>query len=217
MKPSLGAALALAVVAMIALPGTVLADAEFVTSDPPDGGTIGSTPYTFVATFSQELLDGSSLVIRDERGAEVARGGVDPDNRVALSAVLPELPDGGYAARWTARSVDGHTLRGTIRFSVVAASPTDSPSPSQMPTPTPRSTPSHGPSAAPTIAPTAEPVRSPTDMPTASGSPAANPAPIPSDPGASSNDLLIALVLAGVAVGAVVGFIVWRGRIGQPG
>jgi len=112
----------------------VTAHAELVESDPADGETI-ATPYTLTATFSEELLDGSRIVVRDAAGDEVARGEVDPDDRTVMVVDLPELPAGSYVAGWTARTADGHTERGTIDFDV-AASPT--PSPTATPTARPK-------------------------------------------------------------------------------
>ncbi len=59
---------------------SVLAQAELLESDPTDGETI-ETPYTLTATYSEELLDGSNLVVDNATEEEAARGEVDPDDR----------------------------------------------------------------------------------------------------------------------------------------
>lgn len=198
-------ALALACAATLLLVAAALAHAELVESDPHDGGTI-STPYTFTATFSEELEPNSSIIVRDSSGDEVASGGVSDEDNAMIAVELPELPPGEYRALWTASTADGHTERGRIDFTVIAA-PT--PSPTAEPTPVP------------TVDPTAEPTSIPSAPPTTSASPLSpsllpspivTPEPIDGQPSAGSGDLLIALALAGAAVAAVVAFIFLRGR-----
>ena len=45
----------------------VFGHAELVETDPPNGGTI-ETPYTLSATFSEELLERSNIVINNAAG-----------------------------------------------------------------------------------------------------------------------------------------------------
>lgn len=177
----------------------VLAHAELDESDPPEGGTI-ETPYTLTATFSEELLDGSSIVVDDTAGDEVARGEPDPDDATVMVVELAELPPGEYVARWTAKTADGHTERGEITFTVAAAA-------TPAPTATPSPTPAVGPTTAlPTSAPpTASPV--PTTP-----SPAATPVVSDGQPTAGGNDVVLALVLAAVALLVIGVFLFTRSR-----
>ncbi|HYI22676.1 MAG TPA: copper resistance protein CopC [Candidatus Limnocylindrales bacterium] len=195
------AAISLACLTTLAIAVPVLGHAELVESDPPDGGTIQiDGGYTFTATFSEELLEGSGLVVRNSAGEEVASGGLDPDDATVLMADLPELEPGDYAARWTASTDDGHTERGTISFTVEAATPT--PAPTQAPT----EPPSEAPSA------TASPAPSASEAPSATTSPAPTSTTGPTNPTSSNNDIILALALAAIAIGGVVAIIFMRGR-----
>ncbi len=195
------AAISLACLIILAIAVPVLGHAELVESDPPDGGTIQTDGgYTFTATFTEELLEDSGVVVRNSAGEEVATGGTDPDDAAVLTAELPELEPGDYAARWTAISDDGHTERGTITFSVGAAASTPEP------TPVPTEPASEAPSATAPSAPTAS------QAPTATASPAPTSTPGPTNPTSSNNDIILALALAAIAIGGVVAIIFMRGR-----
>jgi hypothetical protein len=75
--------------------------------------------------------DGSSIVIENSDGVEVARGTVSPDDAHVQTAELPALPGGEYMVRWTSVSADDAAVeRGTYTFNVgAAASATASPVP----------------------------------------------------------------------------------------
>ena len=124
-----------ATLALAALPVVALAHAELVTSDPADGATI-TTPYTLKATFDDELTaDGSSIVVEDASGTQVATGTVSDSDEFTLTAELPALPTGTYTVRWTAVSADDAAVeRGTYTFNVGvgAASPTPAPTPAPV-------------------------------------------------------------------------------------
>lgn len=204
--------LVLACLATLVLTVPALGHAELVESDPPDGGTIQTLGgYTLTATFSEDLLAGSNILVRDSAGDEVASGGVDPDDATVLTAELPELDPGDYVARWTASTADGHTERGNINFTVDAATPTPTEAPTPTSTPEPTAPPSELPSATASPAPTASEAPSATPSPAPTNTPTPTAAPGPTDP-TSSNDIILALVLAGIAVGGVVAFIFFRGK-----
>jgi methionine-rich copper-binding protein CopC len=85
---------------VMALPAIVLGHAELVSSDPPVGGTLTTTPYTLTATFDEELTaDGSSIVVEGPDGAQVATGTVSETDEFSMTAELPALPDGAYTVR----------------------------------------------------------------------------------------------------------------------
>jgi len=128
-------ALALAGLATLALAGAVLGHAELVSADPPAGGTLTTTPYTLTATFDDELTaDGSSIVIVDASGAQVATGTVSADDEHTLTAELPVLPAGAYTVRWIAVSTDDQAVeRGTYTFSVGTAAASGTPAPTAPP------------------------------------------------------------------------------------
>lgn len=183
---SLGA-LALGCLLALGVPGSTLAHAELVGSDPTDGETI-ETPAELTATFSEALVvEGSNVIVRNEAGQEVARGAAG-DEPATMVVELPALPAGDYVARWTARGDDGHVTRGEIRFSVEAAVATPTSVPA-TPTPAPATdapgTPQH------TLSPNPTP------------SPSPRPEPGNGAPTAGMTDVLLALVLAGALIGGL--------------
>jgi methionine-rich copper-binding protein CopC len=121
---------------LVTLPVLVLGHAALVSSDPPAGGTLTTTPYTLTATFNDELTaEGSSIVVENSSGAEVARGTVSSTDAHVQTAELPALPDGEYTVRWTSVSADDAAVeRGTYTFTIgVAASATPSATPPSAP------------------------------------------------------------------------------------
>lgn len=114
------AAAIVAVVMLAAQPVIALGHAELVSSDPPAGGTLTTTPYTLTATFDDELTaDGSSIVVEDASGAQAATGTVSTEDPHVQTAQLPSLPDGVYTVRWTAVSADDAAVeRGSYTFTV---------------------------------------------------------------------------------------------------
>lgn len=120
---------------LVALPGIVLSHAALVTSDPPAGGTLTTTPYTLTATFDDELTaDGSSIVVEDASGTQVATGTVSETDEFSMTAELPNLAPGTYTVRWTAVTADDAAVeRGSYSFNVGAATASATPTPTQPP------------------------------------------------------------------------------------
>lgn len=182
----------------------VLGHAELIETDPIDGDTI-ETPYTVTATFTEELLERSSIVVNNAGGDEVARGEPDPEDRAAMVVDLPLLPPGEYRANWTARTADGHTERGFFTFTV-AATPTPAP-----PTPTPSPTASAPlATAGPTL--TSGPTAPPTATPTLTRAPSVSPGPVVPGPGGTGTDAVLAVAIGAVAIGAICLFLFARTR-----
>jgi hypothetical protein len=129
------AALVAGALASLALAGVVLAHAELVSSDPPAGGLLTTTPYTLKATFDEELTpDGSSIVVESATGAQVATGTVSETDEFSMTAELPNLAPGTYTVRWTAVTADDAAVeRGTYTFNVTVGAASGSP----LPTPPP--------------------------------------------------------------------------------
>lgn len=175
---------------------TVSADATLESTE-PEAGSSGPAPSEIVATFDQELREaGSSIELLDPDGDTIATGGVDPaDVTRLLIADLPDLPDGEYQARWVAASSDGHLIRDTWEFTIVAPAtppPTPTPEPSATAAPTPTSEPS-------------EPAATPAPTPAAS--------PDPGDEPAGGMDVILPIVLGLTIVAvAAVALIGRRGR-----
>ena len=125
----------LATALAISLPTIVLGHAQLVSSDPPVGGTLTTTPYTLTATFDDELTpDGSSIVVENSAGTQMAAGAVSADDDKTMTADLPALPAGTYTVRWTAVTADDLAVeRGTYNFSVGSAAASVTPAPTQPP------------------------------------------------------------------------------------
>ena len=112
-----------------ALPVVALGHADLVSSDPPVGGTLTTTPYTLTATYDDELqATGSSIVVQTMDGQEVARGGANADGTHDMTVELPAMSDGQYKVLWTAVSLDDQAVeRGQYTFNVSAAAASATP------------------------------------------------------------------------------------------
>ena len=189
-------ALVIAWLLALALPHAAAAHAELLRADPKDGEVVTAPVTAVTGRYSEDLIEGSRLVIKDASGATIGTGAIDPeDDRRMIARLDAALTDGSFTVESTARSADGHVERTAWTFSVaVPATP--------EPTSTPDQTPSSQPS--PTDAP------SPTSSPSTSPSPTAS--PVPGDTTSSSGDVLLPIIaaLALVAVGA--GFLLNRSR-----
>jgi methionine-rich copper-binding protein CopC len=191
-------ALVVAWLVALALPAAATAHAELLRADPEDGEVV-TTPVTAVTgRYSEDLVDGSRLVIKDASGATVGTGNVDPENdRRMVARPDATLTSGAFTVESTARSADGHVERTTWTFSVsIPATPSPTPSPSAAPSPT------------------AEPSPSGTASPPPSPSP--TPSPAPGDATSGTSDVLLPIIaaLAIVAIGA--GFLLNRSRRLRP-
>ena len=205
------AATILGVVACLLLvPGLVLAHAELDTSEPADGTTVTGTPASISATYTEALdPDGSSLVLVDFQGTELATGGVasttEPTREMVIQPV-PELVPGEYTVKSTTKSAaDGDLDRKTWAFTVVAAA---SAAPSATIAPTPSAQPTTSASAAAT----------PGGLPSASIGPSGTEGDaVPTAPADSTNDAIVPIIvgLAVVALAAAY-FLTRRGRPSGP-
>ena len=172
----------------LAFPADAAAHAELDTASPADGAVLDAPPDEIVFTYTEELDPArSALTLHDAAGTQLAAGGVDPSNGLAMRIDPPDIEPGSYEVRSAAFSAhDDHLEREVVTFTITA----------------------------PTPSPTAEPTPSPTAEPSASAeatpSPAATPAPSPSPSGgggasASGTDVLIpvlALLVIAVAFAA---------------
>ncbi|MGW5353631.1 copper resistance CopC/CopD family protein [Streptomyces sp. NPDC004031] len=118
---------ALAVVALLALPGAAGAHADLVRSSPADGAVLTAEPRQVTLVFSERIAPRLSSVHvigpggqRLDEGAPVAAGPGGDRIRVGLA---PERRPGTYVLTWrTTATDDGHTTTGALTFSVGAAS-----------------------------------------------------------------------------------------------
>jgi methionine-rich copper-binding protein CopC len=193
-------ALTAAALVVLLAPATVLAHAELDTSAPADGETVTGSPPTIEATYTETLdPDGSSLVLVDATGADIATGGVattEPTKEMSITE-LPELAPGEYTVKSTTKSADdGDVDRTTWSFTVVAA-----PTPTPKPAPTPAGAPS--PSTAPTPSPSAIAPSPSLATPTPSAD--------TGDAAGNSSDALLPII-AGLAIVVVAAVLLLRRR-----
>lgn len=126
-RPTLFAALLLALLAVLCASRTAAAHADLVRSEPADGATLSAAPAEVHLWFSEEIAPSFSAVqVLDAAGQSVPGVGVHPDpaQRSALVAVLPRLPAGAYTLIWkTLSATDGHPSQGMVLFGVNTAAP----------------------------------------------------------------------------------------------
>jgi methionine-rich copper-binding protein CopC len=176
------------------------AHASLETSDPENGGTI-STPYVLVFRFDEELTaDGSSVVVRDASGNEVATGGLSLDDEFTQVVDMPAVAPGEYQAHWIAITADDNgKTQGDVTFTVVAATPSPAPTPTSATSPTYEPPPT----AAATATPAATPAATPSPLPTPSPSPTGQAA----QPG---SELILPIVLVGAGVVVLAWYLLRR-------
>ena len=134
-RRSLVRGLAVAALLFLVLPVSVSAHADLTSSDPSEGATLPS-PFTgpVVLTFSEPLADGSKADLVGPDGSMVGAAAVDAKAATMTFTPSSTLAPGAYQARWTSIADDGDLLRGIVKFSVAAATPSPAtPSPSPAP------------------------------------------------------------------------------------
>jgi copper transport protein len=117
-------ALALVALALLlVLPSTgVFAHAELTSSEPPNGGTLATTPAELTLHFSQNLVTAQSWVaIRDAQGGDTQlKVSFDPSDKKLMRATTPQLPPGIYTIRWQSLSADDDDFQqGSYKLTVL--------------------------------------------------------------------------------------------------
>ena len=103
------------------LPTVVLAHAQLLAVDPPDGASLSVAPGAVTLRFNEPVgLATGGIRVLDGSGRDVA---VDPESvdGPVVRQPLPPLPDGSYLVTWGIVSEDGHILRAASVFAVGAA------------------------------------------------------------------------------------------------
>ncbi|MEX0729597.1 MAG: copper resistance protein CopC [Aquisalimonadaceae bacterium] len=111
-------------------PAELVAHASVTASDPADGATVRAAPRQLELSFSEPIEPrfslfslyalGADRAAEPESGTEIPLGAVraaDGNQRVQVSLAEP-LASGWYALLWEILAVDGHTMRGVLRFQV---------------------------------------------------------------------------------------------------
>jgi methionine-rich copper-binding protein CopC len=98
----------LAIALVVVVPATVFAHAELKSSEPPDGGTLATTPAEITLNFSQNLVTAQSWVaIRDAQGGDTQlKVSFDANDKKVMKATTPALQPGNYTIRWQSLSAD---------------------------------------------------------------------------------------------------------------
>jgi methionine-rich copper-binding protein CopC len=98
----------LVVALLVVVPATVFAHAELKSSEPPDGGTLATTPAEISLHFSQNLVTAQSWVaIRDPQGGDTQlKVSFDASDKKLMKATTPQLQPGTYTIRWQSLSAD---------------------------------------------------------------------------------------------------------------
>ena len=120
---SLVAVALLAVALVLVLPVTgVFAHAELQKSEPPNGGTLATTPAELTLRFSQNLVTAQSWVaIRDAQGGDTQlKVSFDPNDKKVMRATTPQLQPGTYTIRWQSLSADDDDFaQGSYKLTVL--------------------------------------------------------------------------------------------------
>jgi len=95
------------------------APANGVATTPADNAMLSSAPTTFSATFPHAMvLTSLRLTGGPSNQAVDVAVSAEAAPAVTVSAPLPALAPGTYAAAWTAKGADGHQMNGVVRFMV---------------------------------------------------------------------------------------------------
>jgi methionine-rich copper-binding protein CopC len=184
-------ALGAIVVAALIVPTAVLAHAELETATPANKSTVTEPVAEISGIYSEAMKpEGSSLVVKDASGTQVAKGGVDPANDLRMVATpASPLGNGTFTVESTTLAEDGDIEHATWTFTVAIAATT---------------TPSAAASAASSAAPTSVPA-----TPVATVAPAPSPSGDGSTTG-SGGDVILPIIVALVALGAGAAYLLTR-------
>src|SRR3954452_2263630 len=193
----LATAVTVAAVAVILGPRLVLGHAELQTATPADKSVV-TEPVAEVSGIYSEAMkpDGSSLVVKDATGTQVAKGSVDPedDTRMFATPTTP-LGNGAYTVESTTLAEDGDVEHAKWTFTVaVAVAASAAPSAVASPAPSAVASAAATPAAATPIATVA-------------------PAPSPSGDGtatASGGGVVLPIIVALIVLGAGAAYLLTR-------
>lgn len=93
--------------------------ASGVVTTPSDNAMLTAAPTAFSATFPHPMvLTALRLTGGPANQAVDVALSADASPATTVSAPLPALAPGSYAAAWTAKGADGHQMNGVVRFMV---------------------------------------------------------------------------------------------------
>lgn len=103
------------------------AHVELESSDPAEGATVAA-PTTVTLTFTGEVTASKEAIrITARDGSDWTVSSVKADGDTVTATVTPKGPAGPHGMTYRVTSTDGHTLSGTIRFTVTAPTTTAPP------------------------------------------------------------------------------------------
>ena len=114
-------ALTASVLMIVSLAPNVRADAALEASNPGDGDTVPAPLSQIDLTFSGPAkLDENATRLLDGAGTDVPYAAVaSEDGRTWSLQPISDLSGGPHGVIWEAKSADGHTVKGVLRFDVV--------------------------------------------------------------------------------------------------
>lgn len=123
-------ALAAALSALLALPGTARAHNTLLASDPPDGASLPTAPTQILWDFENAVpLDTLTVTLTDPTGvrSELPGSTHGPAGDTDVVTPLPALGAGAVSVRWRLVGSDGHPITGSVSFTITAPAPTTTP------------------------------------------------------------------------------------------
>jgi copper transport protein len=119
LAPRLAHTLLVAIVLMISCATPASAHTKLASSDPADGSTSRDAVAAVTLTFSLPVTPvGDTVVIEGPQGTVVTEITQAQDGAVVVATPGSPLANGRYAVSWTVAAQDGHTLEGSLAFSV---------------------------------------------------------------------------------------------------
>ena len=120
-RPSIVVRALVIVLALLLEPSTAHAHLGLRRSDPDSNATLQRSPAAITLWFTQRPQLGFTRVALSGPDGAVPLGGLAADTANAVRASLPApLAPGEYTVQWQTASADGHPIRGTFRFRVLA-------------------------------------------------------------------------------------------------
>ncbi|MCS3843262.1 copper resistance CopC family protein [Microbacterium sp. AK031] len=125
----IGAGLALALIAVLAIAVPASAHDQLTSSTPSDGEALATAPEEIAMTFSGDLIvldssmAGAVVMVVDEAGRDWVSGEITVESNRVTAQLTPGMPVAGYQVRWQVVSEDGHPISGVIPFTIGDAAP----------------------------------------------------------------------------------------------
>jgi methionine-rich copper-binding protein CopC len=120
----LAAVTVLAGLALAGLATPALAHNSLVDSTPMDKATVQTGPASIQLTFDQPVQDGkayNTIAVLDTKDNHWESGPATVSGNVVTAPVRPLGPAGEYSIGWKVLSADGHSVQGSLKFTLSKA------------------------------------------------------------------------------------------------